>query len=273
VNVRFRESLRVHGKSLRKPSSRLARTLAGNVRRLRHQRGISQEKLADLAGLRRTYVGSVERGERNVTLSSLEVLASALGVGVTDLLAPVETDVTGSSRNADRFVSAVARSGLTIYDPIEVGHTDLWIPTRELEALLDQGLRVVSLARLPLRTRSKVVKERVCRSLGYPVPSSFKRTRPRFPGQAMDTYVQKSDNLQIWNDDIASARRYAIIRLSDDDVITRVKVVTGDTLTRFDTTGTLTQKYQARCVPGARTAERVARHDHAPVAHHRRRVL
>jgi transcriptional regulator with XRE-family HTH domain len=62
------------------------RTLAENIRRLRHKQSLSQEELADICGLHRTYVGSVERGERNVTLSSLEVLAQALGVSVVDLL-------------------------------------------------------------------------------------------------------------------------------------------------------------------------------------------
>ncbi len=47
---------------------------------------LSQEELADKCGLHRTYVGAVERGERNVTLSSLEVLALALNVDVPTLL-------------------------------------------------------------------------------------------------------------------------------------------------------------------------------------------
>lgn len=72
--------------ALRKPSRSLVRTLAGNIRRLRHAQRLSQEKLADICGLHRTYVGSVERGERNVTLSSLELLAKALDVSVVDLL-------------------------------------------------------------------------------------------------------------------------------------------------------------------------------------------
>lgn len=73
---------------LRKPSRSIIATLAENIRRMRHERGLSQEELADICGLHRTYVGSVERGERNVTLSSLELLAKALGVSVVDLLTP-----------------------------------------------------------------------------------------------------------------------------------------------------------------------------------------
>lgn len=75
---------------LRTPSQPLIRTLAENIRRLRNARNLSQEKLADICGLHRTYVGSVERGERNITLSSLEILAKALDVSVIDLLRPNE---------------------------------------------------------------------------------------------------------------------------------------------------------------------------------------
>jgi len=71
---------------LRTPSQSLIGTLAANIRRLRHERNLSQEELADICGLHRTYVGSVERGERNLTLSSLELLAKALSVSVVDLL-------------------------------------------------------------------------------------------------------------------------------------------------------------------------------------------
>lgn len=159
------------------------------------------------------------------------------------------------SRDPKDFVEAIARSGLTIYDSIEVGNPNLWIPTPELEALLDTGLRGISLSGLPLRTRSKILKEHVCRVLGYPIPTSFRKTQPRFPGQIFDTYVQKSNNLQVWNEELAPFRRYVIIRISDDGRIVRVKVVTGDTLALLDTTGTLTQKYQARCVPGLKEAE------------------
>lgn len=152
-------------------------------------------------------------------------------------------------RGPKRYVDVIRRSGLSIYDPIEVGDPEFWIPTPELEQLLDAEMVGVSLAGLPLRTRSKVVKELVCRALGYPVPSSFRKTQPRFPGQFFDTYVQKSNNLQVWNEELASRRRYVIIRVGRDDVIIGVKVVTGATLALLDTTGTLTQKYQAQLMP------------------------
>ena len=59
---------------------------ATNVRRLRLSLGLSQERLAELAGLHRTYVGSVERGERNISIDNMERVARAVGVNVADLL-------------------------------------------------------------------------------------------------------------------------------------------------------------------------------------------
>lgn len=73
-------------KQLRKPSRGITQILADNIRTFRQRKNLSQEELADMCGLHRTYVGSVERGERNVTLSTLEVFAAALGVSVRDLL-------------------------------------------------------------------------------------------------------------------------------------------------------------------------------------------
>ncbi|WP_454051405.1 helix-turn-helix domain-containing protein [Cellulomonas sp. Marseille-Q8402] len=56
------------------------------VRRIRTERGISQEELAGAVGVHRTYLGGVERGERNLTLRSVERLADRLGVDVRTLL-------------------------------------------------------------------------------------------------------------------------------------------------------------------------------------------
>ncbi|MBZ5719313.1 MAG: helix-turn-helix domain-containing protein [Acidobacteriia bacterium] len=56
------------------------------IRELRLAKGISQEALADEAGLHRTYMGSVERGERNISLENIVRIATALGVSASDLL-------------------------------------------------------------------------------------------------------------------------------------------------------------------------------------------
>ena len=109
----------------------------------------------------------------------------------------------------------------------------------EIESLISEKMVGYSFNGLPLRTRSKVAKQLVCEVLGYPIPSSFKKTQPRFPAQNLDTYVQKSNNLQVWNEELDPARRYLIIRLNEVDIITKVRVVTGQDLAVLDTTGTL----------------------------------
>jgi len=60
--------------------------IADNVRRRRLARGVSQEALADICGYHRTYLGGIERGQRNITIATLEALAGALGVDPIALL-------------------------------------------------------------------------------------------------------------------------------------------------------------------------------------------
>ena len=59
---------------------------AANVRRLRTERGLSQEDLAEAAGVHRTYIGMLERGEKNVTIYNIERIARALQVKASSLL-------------------------------------------------------------------------------------------------------------------------------------------------------------------------------------------
>lgn len=63
--------------------------LAANLRRLRADRRLSQEALADRAGIHRTYLGSVERAQRNIAIDNICRLAWALAVDVRELLNPV----------------------------------------------------------------------------------------------------------------------------------------------------------------------------------------
>lgn len=140
----------------------------------------------------------------------------------------------------------ISRSELSIYDEINYDNNDLWYSNSELEKILNENLIGFSLNGLALRTRSKVIKSKICEILGYPIPKSFLKTQPRFYGQNFDIYVQKSNNLQIWNEDIDINRRYVLIRITEEDIISKVVVISGLDLQKLDTTGTLTQKFQAR---------------------------
>lgn len=69
-----------------KVSQKLRVVFARNLRSVRQARGISQEKLAELAGLHRTYISSVERGGRNISIDNIERLANALDTAPETLL-------------------------------------------------------------------------------------------------------------------------------------------------------------------------------------------
>lgn len=64
----------------------LQKTVGRNLRTYRQERGISQEALAEVLGVHRTYMGGIERGERNLTLKSLERIADKVGLDPLALL-------------------------------------------------------------------------------------------------------------------------------------------------------------------------------------------
>jgi transcriptional regulator with XRE-family HTH domain len=60
--------------------------VASKIRSKRQKIGLSQESLADECGLHRTYIGAIERGERNITINTLAKIADALGCSIGDLI-------------------------------------------------------------------------------------------------------------------------------------------------------------------------------------------
>lgn len=147
-------------------------------------------------------------------------------------------------QNASERANSIRGRGIDIYTAVDPG---LFFPDEELESYLDYTLRGRKLGG-PIRTRSKLAKQIVAEALGYGRPSSFKRIRPRFPGQDLDVYVQQDNNLQIWNEELSPERRYVLIRPGSDDIVRSVRVVRGQHLAQWDRTGVLTSKYQAqRC--------------------------
>ena len=66
--------------------TQLATAVGKRIRKLRLGQGYSQEEFAHLCNLHRTYIGGIERGERNITLKTLQTLATALHVTPVDLL-------------------------------------------------------------------------------------------------------------------------------------------------------------------------------------------
>lgn len=65
--------------------SDIAKVIGQRIRNYRTQKGLSQEKLAELAGCHPTYIGQLERGEKNATLESVEKIASAMDISLSEL--------------------------------------------------------------------------------------------------------------------------------------------------------------------------------------------
>ena len=76
----------------------LAKRFGELVRRLRLEKGYSQEDFSFRVGLHQTYVSSVERGERNVTIGTADRIAGALGTTLAGFFAELERDASAGSR-------------------------------------------------------------------------------------------------------------------------------------------------------------------------------
>ena len=65
--------------------SEIAKSVGQRIRNYRTRQGLSQEKLAEMSGCHPTYIGQLERGEKNATLESIEKIAAALNVSLSKL--------------------------------------------------------------------------------------------------------------------------------------------------------------------------------------------
>lgn len=70
-----------------KSKNKLLTTFGEKVREIRKEKGLSQEELAHKADLHRTYIGMIERAEKNITLINIEKIANALNIDIKELLA------------------------------------------------------------------------------------------------------------------------------------------------------------------------------------------
>ena len=71
--------------------SDIAKAIGQRIRNYRNQLGLSQEKLAELSGCHPTYIGQIERGEKNATLESIEKISSALNVPLSKLFEKLDS--------------------------------------------------------------------------------------------------------------------------------------------------------------------------------------
>ena len=77
--------------------SDLTKVIGQRIRNYRTERNLSQEKLAELSGCHPTYIGQVERGEKNATLESIEKIASGLNVSLSTLFEKLDTEEEADS--------------------------------------------------------------------------------------------------------------------------------------------------------------------------------
>ncbi|WP_047155039.1 helix-turn-helix domain-containing protein [Aneurinibacillus tyrosinisolvens] len=87
--------------------SQLLKIIGERLRNFRKERGLSQEELAYLASLHSTYIGQLERGEKNVTIESLEKITRALGISLEELFRYVQS--TEKQRETSVLIEIISR--------------------------------------------------------------------------------------------------------------------------------------------------------------------
>jgi len=100
LNGILRHWLEVRERKPKGKNKAVQQALGQRIRELRSRRGLSQEEFADICGLHRTYMGSIERGERNLTIISILTVAQHLEMTVSKLLSGLERRAT-EFRNSD----------------------------------------------------------------------------------------------------------------------------------------------------------------------------
>ena len=100
----------------------LQKTFGRNLRKVRQSKGLSQEQFAEVIGVHRTYMGGVERGERNLTLKSVERIAARINLDPLSLHRLDENqlvidDATFTGGLADAFVADCARARQVVPAP------------------------------------------------------------------------------------------------------------------------------------------------------------
>jgi hypothetical protein len=158
--------------------------------------------------------------------------------------------------NVNSFAAAVRAAELPFVDASANRRAGAFLTLSQLETYLTDALRGLSVSGLALKTRSAFIRQQVFAALGYEVP---KRARAAggaptvdnvsggalFGAQNADIYVQKSNNLQVWNEKLDVNRRYLVVIVDEADVVAGVRAFTGRTLAKWSRTGTLTSKFQA----------------------------
>jgi hypothetical protein len=150
-------------------------------------------------------------------------------------------------KNVHTFAAANRAAELSFVDASANRRAGAFLTLSQLETYLTDALRGLSVSGLALKTRSAFIRRQVFAALGYTVPKRAVtgKNSALFGAQNADIYVQKSNNLQMWNEKIDAKRRYLLVIVDETDTVAGVRAFTGRSLAKWSRTGTLTSKFQA----------------------------